>query len=501
MKTADIYLYTPNSSKNAEFSMWMAFPGPEAFALSSLGFLWMYKCIDELPDVNIEAVFSDSKEIRSRVSDLSLIGFSFTFDTDFLTIFSMLEKYKIPLKSIDRDDKCPLIFAGGPVVSANPTPYSDFFDFFIIGDGEDVNIQIVNLVKNNKNKSKSEILDLLSQIEGVFIPSIEQKCVKKLTKRLEECIYTPIISDRAFFKSTYILEVARGCANRCGFCLASYLNLPLRFMPYEDIITAIELGLLHPQFDKICEHIYNKVQNGNKIEMSVSSLRVDAITPEILKTLVATGQKNITLAIEAGSERLRKVINKHLEESQIMQAVEIAVSAGLKGFKFYGMIGLPTETMKDIEEMIALAGRIKHKYKSFNISFGISTFVPKPNTPFQWCGREESKSLDMKAAYLKKEMHKLGIDVSVSSSKWDYWQAVLSRGDRTLCDFVLETYKRGGKLGAFKSSAKQLNINTDYYALENYTYEKQLPWDFIDIRPGKEFLIQENRRLLNYSGV
>lgn len=515
MKTADIYLYNPNNTKNPEFNMWMAFPGPEAFALSSLGFLWMYKSIDELENVNIEAVYSDSAEIKSKISELSLIGFSFTFDTDFLTIFSMLEKYNIPLKANDRDEYYPLIFAGGPVVSANPMPYSEFFDFFIIGDGEDINLQIVTLCKNSKDKSKTELLQLLSQIEGVFVPSLEPKNVKKLTKKLEECIYTPIISERAFFKNTFILEVARGCANRCGFCLASYLNLPLRFMPYEDIITAIELGLLHtnkiallgaqlsahPQFDKICEHIYKNVQSGKKIEMSVSSLRVDAITPEILKTLVATGQKNITLAIEAGSERLRKVINKHLEEFQIIQAVEIAVNAGLKGFKFYGMIGLPTETKEDIEEMIALASKIKNKYKGFNISFGISTFVPKPNTPFQWCGRENSKSLEAKAAYLKKEMHKLGIDVSVSSAKWDYWQAVLSRGDKSLCDFVLEAYKRGGKLGAFKSAAKQFNINTDYFAIENYDFDKTLPWDFIDIRPGKEFLIKENKRLLGYSGV
>ena len=515
MKTADIFLYSPNTNKNADFNMWMAFPGPESFALSSLGYLWMFKNIDELEDVNIEAVYSDTHIAHFKPDELGLIGYSFTFDTDFLTIFSMLEKYNIPFKSKDRSNGFPLIFAGGPVVSANPAPYAEFFDFFIIGDGEDVNLQVVNICKNNRDKNKNELLKMLNELEGVFVPSFPVKSVKKLTKRLEECIYTPIISERAFFKNTFILEVARGCANRCGFCLASYLNLPLRFMPYEDVITAIELGLLHtnkiallgaqlsahPQFDKICEHIYKKVENGAKIEMSVSSLRVDAITPDILKTLVATGQKNITLAIEAGSERLRRVINKHLEESQILHAVDIAVNAGLKGFKFYGMIGLPAETMDDIDEMIALAKRIKDKYKGFNISFGFSTFVPKPNTPFQWCGRENTKSLEEKSAYLKKEMHKLGIEISVSSAKWDYWQAVLSRGDRTFADFIVEIYKSGGKLGAFKAAAKKCNINTDYYALENYPYNKELPWDFIDIRPGKDFLIKESERLLNYNGV
>ncbi len=510
MKTHDIYLYKSDRHKDTDFNMWLAFPGPESFALSSLGFLWMFKNIDEADNVNVEYVCTDTPMPQYRVDELSLIGFSFTFDTDFLTIFSMLEKNNIPLRASERGDDFPLIFAGGPVVSANPAPYSDFFDFFVIGDGEDINLQVVNICKANKDKSKTEVLTMLDKLEGLYIPSLNQKKVKKLTKKLEECIYTPIISDRAFFKNTFILEVARGCANRCGFCLASYLNLPLRFMHYEDVIKTIELGLehtdkiallgaqlsAHPQFNKICEHIYEKVKEGRNIEMSVSSLRVDAITPEILKTLVATGQKNITLAIEAGSERLRKVINKHLEEPQIMRAVEIAVNAGLKGFKFYGMIGLPTETQEDIDEMIALAKRIKEKYKGFNISFGFSTFVPKPNTPFQWYGREGTASLEQKAAYLKKEMHKLGIDISVSSAKWDYWQAVLSRGDNTFGDFLIEVYRNGGKLGAFKSAAKKYNINADYYALENYPYNKELPWDFIDIRPGKEFLIEESKRLV-----
>lgn len=515
MKTSDIYLYNHDLHKNGTFNMWLAFPGPESFALSSLGFLWMFKNIDETDDVNIEYICTDTEKLNFCADELGLIGFSFTFDTDFLTIFSMLEKNNIPLKSAERGENFPLIFAGGPVVSANPEPYSEIFDFFVIGDGEDINLQVVNICKDNTNKTKTELLAMLDKLEGLYIPSIKQQRVKKLTKKLEECIYTPIISKRAFFKNTFILEVARGCANRCGFCLASYLNLPLRFMHYEDVIKAIDAGLehtdkiallgaqlsAHPQFHKICEHIYNKVKSGRNIEMSVSSLRVDSITPDILKTLTATGQKNITLAIEAGSERLRNVINKHLNETQIMDAIQMAVDTGLKGFKFYGMIGLPTETQSDIDEMIALARRIKQKFKGFNISFGFSTFVPKPNTPFQWFGRESTANLEKKSAYLKKEMHKLGIEISVSSSKWDYWQAVLSRGDSSFTDFLIDVYKNGGKLGAFKSSAKKFNIDADYYALENYSYDKELPWDFIDIRPGKSFLVEESKRLLTYSGV
>lgn len=504
------YLYTPLKLKQANINVWMAFPGPESFAMSSLGYLWLYKHIDENPKINVERVYSDSVSTTIKPSEIDLMGFSFTFDTDYIHIFEMLEKYKIPLRSKERDENSPLVFAGGPVVTANPTPYDDFFDFFIIGDGEELNLKIVEEYNNLKGIGRSEFLSKISEIEGIYVPSLSNR-VKKVTKKLEECIYTPILSDKAYFPNTFIMEASRGCANRCGFCIASYLNLPLRCIPYEKIIETIDFGLeytdkiallgaqlsAHPRFEDICNYIYTIIQEGRHIEMSVSSLRVDSITPNIMKTLVACGQKNITLAIEAGSERLRRVINKNLKKEQIINAVEIAKSAGLKGFKFYGMIGLPTETNEDIDALIGLAKEIKSKYKTFDISFGFSTFVPKPNTPFQWFGREDTKSLENKANYLKKELHKIGVQATVSSAKWDYWQAVLSRGDSRLSSFLEEVYRQGGKLGAYKTAAKKLNVDTDKYAHCNFSYNDNFPWDFIDVNPGKDFLIKESQRLIN----
>lgn len=512
MNSKEQFLYKRKQDKNSDFVMWMAFPGIYSFSMSSLGYLWMFKTIDELEGVNIERICSDTEKTQFNIKDVKLFGFSFSFDLDFLTIFSMLEKYNIPLKSKDRSSQ-PLIFAGGPVVSANPEPYKEFFDFFIIGDGEEVNLTAVEICRQNSDRETA--LKLLSEVEGIYVPVYHQKRVKKLTKRLTECIYTPIISEDAFFKNTFILEMSRGCANRCGFCLASYLNLPLRCIPYDELLKTIDLGLAytdkiallgaqisaHPHFHDVCKYIYDKIKSGQNIEMSVSSLRVDAITSDVVKTLAAAGQKNSTLAIEAGSERLRKVINKNLTEEQIFNAVKIARDNGLKGLKFYGMIGLPTETEEDLQSIIELGKKVKKENKGFDISFGFSSFVPKANTPFQWCGRENTKLLEEKANYLKKELHKIGISSNVSSIKWDYWQAVLSRGDESLNDFVLEAYRQGGKLGAFKSAAKKLNINTDYFALKNYPFEKSLPWDFIEIKPGKECLIKENKRLVtnNYS--
>ena len=510
-QNSEIFLYDRIVKRENDFNMWFAFPGPESFAMSSLGYLWLYRAIDMLEDINIERVYSDSKTTEILRDRIDLIGISFNFDMDFLQILKFLEWNKFEFKAKNRLDTDPLIFAGGPVITSNPEPYKEILDFFIIGDGEDTNLEAVRICKQNKRKTKKEILELLSKVEGIYVPSIPQSKVKKATKKLSECIYTPIISDKSFFPNTFILEVERGCANRCGFCLASYINLPIRFVPYEKIIEAIDLGLkhtnkiallgaqitAHPKFNEICKYVDKRIKQGEEIEMSVSSLRVDSFIPEIVQTLVDAGQKNLTLAIEAGSERLRKVINKNLKEEQIYKAIEVAKSCGLKGIKFYGMIGLPTETQEDIEEIVNLAKRIKTKYKGFDISFGFSTFVPKANTPFQWFGRNDEKVLEKKSNYLKKELHKIGVQASISSAKWDYYQAVLSRGDEKLTDYIIEVYKQGAKLGAFKKTSKQLNINTDYYANETYAYEKNLPWDFIEINPGKEFLIKESKRLIN----
>ena len=504
------YLYERQLNKESDYNVWMAFPGCTSFSLSSLGFMWLYKSLDEESNLRVERICTDTKITEINSKDVDAICFSFSFDMDFISIFSILEKYNIPLKSKDRGDNYPIIFAGGPVVTANPEPYKEFFDFIIIGDGDKCNLEVIKLCRENKDKSKDELLKILVSKEGVYVPNISKK-VNKCHYDLSECVYTPIISEESFFPNTFIIEVSRGCYNRCGFCVASYLNLPVRFVDYETIIANIELGLkytnkiallgalisAHPRFNDICSYIYNRIQNGENIEMSVSSLRADAITPKVIKTLSAAGQKHTTIAIEAASERLRKVVNKNLTEQQIFEAVKIARNAGLKGIKIYSMIGLPTETQEDIDEFIRLAKDLKDVNKGFDITFSFSTFVPKPHTPFQWCGKESIKSLEQKQNYLKKELHKLGMKPKFSSAKWDYYQAVLSRGDSSLSDYLIEVYKQGAKLGAYKSVAKKYGIDTDKFAEGNLNINQELPWNFICLNPGKEFLKNEYFRLLN----
>jgi len=497
-------LYTPN--KNGDFVFWFCFPAVNSFALSSLGYLWLLKEAENLDDIITEKITTDTEKTKFRPSDVDLMAFSMSFDFDFLNVFKILEKYKIPFKSSEREESYPLIFAGGPVVSANPEPYKEIFDFFIIGDGEETNNLIIKTVKDNREKSRNEILKILSEIEGVYVPKYPKNKIIKLTKPLDTCIYSTIISDEAFFKKTFIIEIERGCSNCCRFCLASFLNLPVRHVKFETLREIIDLGLsktnkiaflgaqvsAHPNFKEICEYIDKKKDEIPDLEMNFSSLRVDAITPKVVKLLKKCGQKTVTLAIEAGSERLRNVINKNITEEQLFSAVKIIKENGLKGIKFYAIIGLPTETQQDIEELISLGKRIKKEFSPLEISFGFSTFIPKPHTPFQWFGREENSVIENKIKYIQKEFNKSGINTNFPSVKQDFWQAVLSRGDGSFTEFLIDTYKNGGKPSAFKKSAKLYNIDAEFYGQKLWDTEYKLPWEFIEPKsPPKEFLKKE----------
>lgn len=504
------FLYKRNPKKNADYNIWMAFPGCYSFALSSLGYLHIFRLMDEMEEVNVERVYSDSTKTDIQFKDVNAIAFSSSFDLDFMSIFPMFDKYKIPYKTSDRDKNMPIIFCGGPVVTANPIPYKDFFDFMIIGDGEQLNTNVVTILADNKDKPKDEILKLLAKLNGVYVPTLNQEKIVKNSCKIENCVYTPILSDDAFFKDMFIIEISRGCANCCGFCMASYLNLPVRFAPYENIIETIDLGLqytnkiallgaqvsIHPKFKQICEYIAQKVQKNPEIEMSISSLRVDAVDDAMIKTLVSAHQKHVTIAIEAGSERLRKVINKNITEEQIKHTVETARLNGLKGVKIYAMIGIPTETQEDLNEMVRVAKELKQANKGFDISFAFSSFIPKPHTPLQWCGRFSTKELEKRQNFLQKEFHKIGVKTSFSSIKWDYWQTVLSRGDDKISDFIIDVYKNGSKLGAFKKAAKD-KFNPDDYALRDFNLNEALSWDIIDLPPSKEVLIERHKKLLN----
>lgn len=522
------FLYNKTSKNNTDLNIWTAFPSIYNFGMSSLGYLSIFKSFDTQENYFVERIFADTEKTQLDIKDVDIFCFSMSFEIDFLNIFKIMEKYGLPLKAIERGEEFPLVFAGGPVVSTNPEPFCEFFDFIMPGDGEDI-VKISECIRENKHLSKSERLKKLDELGLVYVPSLTEYDpktrkvtkngrdfeVKKICSNLPMCVATPILTERSYFSNTYIIELVRGCPQKCGFCLASYLNLPIRFASYEQIIENIEFGLKHtnkiaflgalisshPRFDDICGYIYDKIQNGENIELSVSSLRADSISPAVVKTLVAAGQKHTTIAIEAGSDRLRKVINKNLTEEQILKTVKIARENGLKGLKIYAMIGLPTETQEDIKEMVELAKKLKKENKGFDFTFSFATFVPKAHTPFQFCSREDTKSLEKKYNYIKKKFHALGVKARCSSVKWDYIQALFSRGDRRLNDYAQRVYKDVGNLGSFKNIYKEMKKEKllpegDYFALREISFEENNPWDFIKTYTSKEELIKENKRLL-----
>lgn len=486
-------LYKPTSG---DYNFLMAYPAIEEFALASLGYLWLYRLADMTEGINAIRCATDN---LPNLRNIDSIAFSMSFDFDFMGVLEILEKLNIPFYAKDRDDSYPLVFAGGPVLTTNPRPYEAFFDFMMIGDGEDGFKKVLEILKNH---NKKDALELIKDIEGIYIPNHP---VKKATVKLEDVIYTPIISDKGYFKDTFIIEVARGCMNRCAFCTASYLNLPFRANSFDKIIDSIDLGLnytnkiallgaqisAHPQFDEIMKYLSDKIDSGQDIEIGISSLRTDSVTPQMVKTLVKGGQRHSTIAIEAASERLRRFINKNLKEEQILNAVKVARENGLKGLKIYSMIGIPNETYDDLDEFMRLGKKIKAENKGFSIEFSFSSFVPKPNTPFQWSMREDTKTLEKKQKYLEKELAKVGISAKFSSIKWDYWQAVISRADSSFAPFLVEVYKLGGKIGAYKSALKDLNLRVK----DSFTFDELLPWDIISIEPRKQLLINEYYRL------
>ena len=266
--------------KNPEINIWMAFPAIESFGMSSLGYMSIVKTLDMRADYFVEKIFTDTKNTQLLPSQVDVMGFSVSFEIDFLGMFSILDKYSIPLKSAERNENHPLIFGGGPVLTANPEPFCEFFDFIIVGDAENIDKNVIDVIKENKTLSKTEILQKLSELKGIYVPSLtvytEKEGVKnkdgsdfsveKISSPLSNCITTPVLSDKSFFSNTYVIEIVRGCPQRCAFCIASYLNMPYRYCDSDKIIESIDEGLkhtnkiallgalitAHPEFDKIC---------------------------------------------------------------------------------------------------------------------------------------------------------------------------------------------------------------------------------------------------------
>lgn len=509
----ETFYYTPAKKAADALDIKLCFPGPYQLGMSALGFLNIFKLLDQQTFTRPERVFTDS--INISINNTSLTGFSFTFELDIINIFKIFDTLNIPKTKEERTDTTPLIFAGGPVITANPEPFADFFDFCLIGEGESPLYEATKTLYENPELSRIKKLELLAQIEGIYVPEFytinynDDLTIKSImphndhakpvihkvsTQSFNKCIFSPIITENTIFNNIFLVEIERGCSQKCHFCIASYLNLPVRYPSKEQILQSIDLGLTktrkigllgaliteHPDIDEIFEYI--RINNRSEpIKLTTSSLRADQLTDNIAAILNECDQKQVTISVEAGSEKLRKTINKKLTNDDILHCLEICQRHNLNAIKLYGMVGLPEEQEDDIEAFAGLIKILKKKYSSLELVLSLNSFIPKAHTPYERVETPGYKYCQDQMSSIKKKLLKTA-KVRTSSAKWDNIQALLSRGDRRLCKVLLKSYEYKNTLGGFNRAFKNLNFivpQKNWFAERPRNSTELLPWHHI----------------------
>ncbi len=532
--------------QGAEVAVALAYPNVYHVGMSNLGVHQIYKILNSRQDTVCERVFLPddedlgeyagsntqlfTMESKRQVKEFDVLAFSVSFEQDYLNILEMLRLAHIPQKKHERTEDDPLVILGGICSFFNPEPLADFFDCIIVGEGEDVAGEFIESYKANRAKGRRELLIALCRIPGVYVPELydvfykedgtikertilEQAASERIVKRVAADFNrtpaaTVIFTPNTEFSNMYLSEITRGCGRHCRFCMAGYIYLPPRNLSIEQAEAqagkAVDLcgkiGLVgaaisdYPDIGALCAAI----EGG----LSVSSLRADSISRELIARLAKSGHKTIAIAPEAGSERLRKVINKGVTEEDIFRAADMVFGSGIPNLKLYFIIGLPTETQEDVDAIIALAGNVreiqlKHarpQGRIGRITLSVNSFVPKPFTPFQWEPMEAIESLNRKQRYLEKTVRKIGnMNIIHDLPKWEYVQALLSRGDRRVGALLMAAHANGGD---WKKAAKETGMATEFYVYRKRAFSEALPWDFIDIGVRKEYLRNEYERAL-----
>lgn len=506
-------LFTPATPDNDAIPAIFAFPNEYTIGITSLGFQIVWATLAIRSDVDVSRLFTDLSEPLPRSPEL--LGFSVSWELDYINIFNLLESLDIPLHSVERKEHHPLVFGGGTVLTANPEPFADFFDVILLGDGENLLDSFIDTYQEVRNTDRQTKLRHLAQVPGIYIPSLfevtyhsrdgEIKAiapidsnippqVQKQTYRGNTLSASTVVTEKAAWENIYMVEVVRSCPEMCRFCLASYLTLPFRTASVESsLIPAIEkglqvtrrLGLLgasvtqHPEFESILDYLSQPKYED--VRLSIASVRTNTVTEKLASTLANRDTRSITIAVESGSEKVRQIVNKKLTNEEIIQAAVNAKAGGLKALKLYGMVGIPMEEMSDVEETVTMMSAIKKAAPGLRLTLGCSTFVPKSHTPFQWYGVNPDAKKRLK--YLEKNLRKQGIDFRPESYNWSVIQALISRGDRRLGKLLQLTREFGDSVGSYKRAFKQLRgqIPTlDYYVYDHWNAESRvLPWQHL----------------------
>ncbi len=542
------------------------FPDTYEIGMSHLGMKILYSQFNEREDIWCERVFAPwldfetvmrenniplfALESRDSVKDFDIIGFTLQYEMAYTNVLNMLDLAGLPLKSADRKDLSPLVVAGGPC-ACNPEPIADFIDLFFLGEGEEVDLELIDLYKEFKQKggSKADFLKEAAKIEGVYVPSLYDiyynadgtikavtpkenapKTVKKrIIKDMDNVFYPDkfvvpfieIVHDRA------VQEVFRGCIRGCRFCQAGFIYRPVREKSAETVNRQAKCLCENTGYDEISlsslstsdyselEPLLNKMlewTDDNHISLALPSLRIDNFSDELLDKIKHIRKNGLTFAPEAGTQRLRDVINKNVTEDEIMSTCKTAFMGGYTAVKLYFMIGLPTETDEDIKGIAELGQKIvdlyynmpnKPKGKAVSVSISVSTFVPKPFTPFQFEPQITAEEIRRRQELLKASITTKKISLSYHDSSTSFLEGVFARGDRRLCEVIETAYKNGCRFDSWTecfSMEKWLDafcecgVKPEFYANRGNDYNEILAWEHLDYAVSKEFLIRENKK-------
>ncbi len=509
---AEKLLFNPANSDSDAIPLIFAFPNEYSVGITSLGYQIIWASLAQRTDVKVSRLFTDIKE--TLPIEPELLGFSVSWELDYINILNILESLQIPIWAKERNNHHPLVFGGGPVLTANPEPFASFFDVILLGDGENLIDNFIEGYKEIRKGDRWSKLRHLANIPGVYIPSLYEvkyhdrtgaiasiqpldntipHQVQKQTYRGNILSASTVVTEKSAWPNIYMVEVVRSCPEMCRFCLASYLTLPFRTASIENsLIPAIEkglavtnrLGLLgasvtqHPEFDVLLDYL-NQPKYDN-LRLSIASVRTNTVTVHLAETLAKRDTKSLTIAVESGSERVRKIINKKLNNEEIIQAAINAKAGGLSGLKLYGMVGIPGEEIEDLDNTIEMMVNIKKAAPGLRLTLGCSTFVPKAHTPLQWFGVNSQAEKRLKL--LEKQLRSRGIDFRPESYNWSVIQALISRGDRRLSPLLELTRHYGDSLGSYRRAFKELRgklPDLDFYVYDNWELNQVLPWSHL----------------------